>query len=103
MSHFRANQFFLDWVRRRSSDEKSWWLFGKTGRVWRHLSGFSGGLPSSGEFGILSMARAKNVVAIAADFRRGRKSGRAFLAAQPHGKTVQRFRVTPLKMGKMGN
>jgi len=49
------------------------------------------------------MARAKNVVAIAADFRRGRKSGRAFLAAQPDGKTVQRFRVNHRKWEKMGN
>jgi hypothetical protein len=78
-------------------------LFRKTGRVWRHLSGFSGGLPSSGEFGILSMARAKDVVAIAADFRRGRKSGRALLAAQPDGKTVQRFRVNHRKWEKTGN
>ena len=77
-------------------------MFRKTGRVWRHLSGFSGGQPSSGEFGILSMARAKNLVAIAADFRRGRESGRAFLADQPDGKTVQRFRVIPSKMGKKG-
>jgi len=66
-----------------------------------NLSGFFGGLPSSGEFGILSMAGAANVVAIAADPLRGRKSVQAFLASQPDGKTVQRFRVTPT--GKMGN
>jgi hypothetical protein len=40
------------------------------------------------------MARAKNVVAIAADSGRGCKSVQAFLAAQPDGKTVQRFCVS---------
>ena len=84
-------------------NEKSSWLFSKTRRIGRNLSSLFGGLPSYGEFGILSMARAANMVAIAADFRRGRKSGRAFPAVQPDGKTVQRFRVTPSKMGKMGN